>query len=232
MITHTRLLHCLAWTGLVGLATITAHAAETVPFPQKAALNYSGPYGVSATMNFSRSSSNYSINTLFKIPMYNMNFSSQGLLKGTQLQPLRYTDTRKGKTYAQARFDYGNKKITYGKGGEPTQTAAMTGIPLDLFSLAWQLAISDGKLGGVSQFTNGKKVYNERTHISAQGERDFDYGGKKIKVKMFRAVRQGDVLEYALAPSLGNVPALIKYQDDGKSYQLKLTAATLDGKKY
>ena len=49
---------------------------------------------------------------------------------------------------------------------------------------------------------------------------------------MFGAVRRGDGREDAVAPSLGNVPALIKYQDDGKSYQLKLTAATLDGKKY
>ena len=89
-----------------------------------------------------------------------------------------------------------------------------------------------GKVSGVSQFTNGKKVYNEATNIRAAGTQNVKFKGKPLSVNMYRATRGGDVMEYGLAPSLGNIPALIRYTDDGKTYQLNLTAATLDGKKY
>lgn len=217
----------------LGVALLAASSAwaETVVFPKTAALTYSGNGGVTANMAYNRTSSSYSINTTFKIPLYNMQFASRGSMNGNTMVPNSYSDTRRGKLYAQAKFNHGSKSITYGKTGE-SKTEAMRGIPMDLFSLAWQLALNNGKVSGVSQFTNGKKVYNEATNIRAAGTQNVKFKGAALKVNMYRATRGGDVMEYGLAPSLGNIPALIRYTDDGKTYQLNLTAATLDGKKY
>lgn len=205
--------------------------AETTSFPKNAALTYSGNGGVTASMNYNRSASNYSINTTFKIPLYAMQFRSSGSMNGNIMIPNAYIDTRRGKLYAQAKFNHGSKTITYGKAGE-SKTESMRGVPMDLFSLAWQLALNNGKVSGVSQFTNGKKVYNETTNIRAAGSQTVKFKGKPLTINVYRATRGGDVMEYGLAPSMGNIPALIRYTDDGKTYQLNLTAATLDGKKF
>ena len=214
----------------LGLSTQWA-LANTVAFPNKAALTYSGNGGVSANMNFNRTTTQYNIQTTFKIPLYSMQFASNGTMNGTNMMPQRYSDTRRGKLYAQAVFNYGNQTITYGKAGQ-SQSTKMRGIPMDLFSLAWQLALNNGKLTGVSQFTNGKKVYNENTNIRPNGNQTVKFKGQNLTLKMYKATRAGDTMEYGLAPSMGNIPALIRYTDDGKTYQLNLTAATLDGKKY
>lgn len=222
------------WTMMLGvsaaLLSSIAMANET-QFPNKAALTYSGNGGVTANMNFSRNANAYSIQTIFKIPLYSMQFASNGSMNGNQMVPQRYSDTRRGKLYAQALFNHGSKTITYGKAGQ-SQTAPMRGTPMDLFSPAWQLALNDGKLTGVSQFTNGKKVYNENTNIRPNGSQNVKFKGQSLPVNMYKATRGGDVMEYGLAPSMGNIPALIRYTDDGTTYQLNLTAATLDGKKY
>ena len=223
--------HLIKALGITTVLLASSAYAETVSFPKNAALTYSGNGGVTATMAYGRSASNYNINTTFKIPLYSMQFRSSGSMSGNTMIPNSYSDTRRGKLYAQAKFNHGSKTITYGKAGE-NKTATMRGVPMDLFSLAWQLALNNGKVSGVSQFTNGKKVYNEATNIRAAGTQNVKFKGKPLSVNMYRATRGGDVMEYGLAPSLGNIPALIRYTDDGKTYQLNLTAATLDGKKY
>lgn len=218
-------------TLISSLVLASSAYAATETFPKTAALTYSGNGGVTAVMNYNRSSNAYSINTTFKIPLYNMQFSSRGSMNGNTMVPSLYTDSRRGKLYSQAKFNHGSKTITYGKAGE-SKTESMRGIPMDLFSLAWNIALNNGKVSGVSQFTNGKKIYNETTNIRAAGTQSVKFQGKPLAVNLYRATRGGDVMEYGLAPSLGNIPALIRYTDDGKTYQLNLTAATIDGKKY
>ena len=95
-------------------AALPASAAE---LPQSAELQYSGSYGIPATMTFSRSGNNYRIVSVIKVPMYNFRFESGGTIHGNSLHPSYYKDIRKGKTYAEAKF--GGGKITYGKSGEP-----------------------------------------------------------------------------------------------------------------
>ena len=224
------LTHVLSLSALFAISS-TAVFAQTTPSVNKASLSYSSNRGVSADMTFNRNSSTYNIHTIFKIPLYSMQFVSNGSMRGNQMIPQSYSDTRRGKIYAKATFNHNNKTITYGKAGQ-SDTTEMRGIPMDLFSLAWQLSLNDGKLSGVSQFTNGKKVYNETTNIRANGSQTVTFKNQPLKVNMYRATRAGDVMEYGLAPSMGNVPAVIRYTDNGTTYQLNLSAATIDGKKY
>ena len=130
-------------------AALPASAAE---LPQSAELQYSGSYGIPATMTFSRSGNSYRIVSVIKVPMYNFRFESGGTIHGNSLYPSYYKDIRKGKTYAEAKF--GGGKITYGKSGE-LQTENAAGQILDLFALSWQLAATDGKLPAGLKITNG-----------------------------------------------------------------------------
>ena len=88
-------------------AALPASAAE---LPQSAELQYSGSYGIPATMTFSRSGNSYRIVSVIKVPMYNFRFESGGTIHGNSLYPSYYKDIRKGKTYAEAKF--GGGKIT------------------------------------------------------------------------------------------------------------------------
>ena len=123
---------------------LAAPLAQAADFPTSAELQYVGPYGVPATMTFNRSGSTYKVVASINVPMYQMRFESSGSINGNTLQPAVYTDTRKGKPYAQARFS-GNS-VRYGKAGDAAQTAAVNGPTFDLFTLAWQLAMNEGKL--------------------------------------------------------------------------------------
>ena len=90
-----------------------------------------------------------------------MRFSSNGSISGNRLQPTRYSDTRKGRAYAGATFDYGSKTITYGKAGH-TESQPLAGPTFDLFTLAWQLALNNGQLPANLHITNGNALPRAR----------------------------------------------------------------------
>lgn len=111
--------HFIKALGMTTVLLASSAYAETVSFPKNAALTYSGNGGVTATMAYGRSASSYNINTTFKIPLYSMQFllQRQHEWRNTMV-PNSYSDTRRGKLYAQAKFNHGSKTITYGKAGE------------------------------------------------------------------------------------------------------------------
>lgn len=206
--------------------------AGTQPsFPSNAQLRYEGPAGVTGYMSFQRGGGRYSLTTTFNIPFYKMSFESTGLVEGKYFKPLRYTDKRKGKIYAQAIFDYDQQQIHYGKGAEPDQVEPLTHHAQDFFTLAWQMALNGGKLSEPMQVTNGKKVYLH-SDFSPKGDRQYDSNEGKINVQVFRINRGEDGIEFAFAPDFANIPAQIILTDGGKTHQLRLIGITLDGVDY
>ncbi|UOP05284.1 DUF3108 domain-containing protein [Conchiformibius kuhniae] len=215
----TRTIFCISLC-----AALSAHAA---PIPQTATLQYSGSYGIPATMTFKRTGDNYTVAAQINVPMYKIRFESGGKIVGNQLKPAYYRDVRNGKTYASAQFS-GNK-ASYGKAGEPPQSRTVSGNVMDLFTLSWQMAFADGQLPANLSITNGKKLY-PLNGISKAGSKQMNIGGGQTAVNQFHVKRGDDTVYYAFVPALNNVPAVITYQDGGKKYNLTLKSVTINGK--
>ncbi|KLT72533.1 membrane protein [Neisseria arctica] len=213
------------------LSTILAASVLAVPpalaaeLPQSAELQYSGSYGIPATMTFNRSGNNYTVVSNIKVPLYRIRFESGGTISGNTLRPSYYKDVRGGKTYAEARFSGG--KVTYGKVGEQ-KTENVSAPTMDLFTLAWQLAANDARLPAGLKITNGKKLYSVG-NLNSIGSGQVKIGGRNANVSRYRVRRGEDTITYAFAPALGNIPAQISYTDDGKTYDLKLTSIKING---
>ena len=216
---QTRFLYLIT---LCAIVPLHSHAAE---LPQSAVLQYSGSYGIPATMTFTRTGNQYTIVSNIKVPLYHIRFESGGTIKGNLLHPTYYRDVRGGKVYAEAKFSQG--KVTYGKTGEQ-KTETVTGTILDLFALSWQLAATDGNLPTGIKITNGKRIYNV-SHLNKVGSSDLFFSGGKTPINQYRMRRGDDTVNYAFAPAFGNIPAQIHYIDDGKTYQLKLNSLTING---
>lgn len=226
----TRLLTLSAIIALLPAAAAAdseTQGTQSPSFPQKATLHYVGPYGVPAVMTFERNGNRYRVVADINAPLYKMRFTSQGSINGTRLSPASYSDIRRGKPYAAAQFDYAARTVSYGKTGE-TRSEAMQGPAMDLFTLSWQLALNGGRLPAGLQITNGKRIYpvSGMTRLAPE---HYNFNGGSITVNRFRVQRGGDTVEYAFAPDLSNIPARIKYSDDGKVYELKLRSAEIDG---
>ena len=66
-------------TTLLTLSLLTASVGvQAAELPQSAVLQYSGSYGIPATMTFTRSGSQYKIVSTIKVPLYNIRFESGG----------------------------------------------------------------------------------------------------------------------------------------------------------
>lgn len=213
---------CAIATALAVLVTPHALAAE---LPQSVVVNYSGTYGIPASMTFTRSGHNYKVVSDIKVPLYRIRFESGGTMSGNTLKPSYYKDIRNGKIYAQAQFNGSN--VMYGRAGQE-QTTQVSGPVMDLFTLAWQLAANDAKLPENLKITNGKKIYNVG-RLSKVGSAAYSFRGGKMNIDQYR-VHQGDnVINYSFAPALNNIPAQINYSDDGKTYKLNLTSVIING---
>lgn len=206
---------------------LAAPAVLANDFPAKAELQYVGPYGVPATMTYTRSGQNYTVLARINAPLYQMRFQSSGSISGNTLKPATYSDTRKGKAYAQARF-VGNR-VSYGKVGEAVQTDTVSGPTFDLFTLAWQLAMNQGQLPQGLHITNGKKLYPV-SGMRKVGSGQYRVSGGDTRIERYRVQRGDDSIEYAFAPEFNNIPAQITYVDDGKTYTLRLKSIKLNGK--
>lgn len=79
--------------------------------PNEIVLNYSGPYGIPATMKFTHNDHNYTIDTTVAIPFNKMQFSIKGKIQNNQLLPTEYIVYRSGKAYSSALIDYNKKTI-------------------------------------------------------------------------------------------------------------------------
>lgn len=212
---------------LFSLIILTAmNNIHAIDMPQTATLQYSGSYGIPAIMTFKRSGNNYTVAANINVPLYKIRFESGGTIIGNQLKPSYYRDVRNGKIYASARFS-GNK-ATYGRTGE-TQTETISGSVMDLFTLSWQLAFSNGKLPADLKITNGKKIYRFN-NLRNIGSKNVQINGSNTTINQLTLKRGDDTVYYAFAPTLNNVPAIIHYNDGGKNYKLTLKSVNINGK--
>lgn len=207
-------------------AAISTASVSAAPLPQSAELHYTGNYGIPAVMTFTRNGSRYKVVSNIKVPLYSIRFESGGTVSGSRLIPSYYQDVRGGKPYAGAKF--GGGKISYGKAGQQ-QTRAASGTTMDLFTLAWQLAVSDGRLPPGLNVTNGKKIYPV-SGLTRTGSGSYKIAGSSTPVNKYRLRRGDSTVNYAFAPELGNIPVQISYTDEGKTYDLKLTKAKINGR--
>lgn len=197
---------------------------QAAEIPQSATLQYRGSYGIPASMTFKRNGDDYTISANINVPLYKMSFQSGGKIVGNQLKPNYYRDVRNGKIYASAQFI--NQRATYGRVGD-MKTENVSGSVMDLFTLSWQLAFNEGKLPSDVKITNGKKLYNIGG-IRGAGSKLMNINGKNVYVNQFSVARGDDVVAYAFAPTFHNIPALIKYNDGDKSYDLVLKSVTIN----
>lgn len=212
---------------LITAALLTAFAlpVQAADIPNSATLQYSGSYGIPATMTFKRNGDNYTIAANINVPLYKIRFESGGKIVGTQLHPTYYKDIRNGKTYASAQFS--GSQATYGRPNDQ-KTETVSGRVMDLFTLSWQLTFDDGKLPNGLKITNGKKLYSVGG-MNAAGSKEVNVGGGKTTVNQFNVRRGDDTVLYAFAPKLNGVPAIISYNDGDKKYNLTLKSVSING---
>lgn len=193
--------------------------------PDLAELQYSGSYGIPAEMTFKRQNNQYTITASINVPFYQIRFESGGQIEGSTLKPNYYKDIRNGKLYASATMN--DQQVSFGRGNHlKTQTVA--GPVMDLFTLSWQLAFNGGKLPEHLTITNGKKLY-QTNGVVAAGSVPIKVAGKSTMVNQLHVRRGDDTVQYAFAPALGGVPAVIHYDDGDKSYQLRLKSVRING---
>ena len=209
---------------LLAVFSLSAAASE---LPHSAVLKYSGSYGIPAVMTFTRNGNSYKIVSSIKVPLYKIRFESAGTISDGILYPAYYKDIRGGKLYAEAKFN--GHSVTYGRIKEGEETETVSGPTMDLFTLAWQLAAGDGKLPAGTRITNGKKLYRIDS-INKTGSSKYKFGKGYIDIDKYRVRRGDSTVGYAFATAFAIIPARSSYTDDGKTYNLRLTGATIDGK--
>lgn len=205
---------------------LTLPAAQAAELPNSAELQYVGPYHVPVNMTFNRTGNTYAVALRIHVPLYQIRFQSSGSISNNTLRPAVYMDIRNGKPYAEAHFS--GHDVRFGKTGAEIQTSALNGPTFDLFSLAWQLAMNDGRLPAKLHITNGKKIYAV-SGIRKIGDDMYRLGERDIAISRYQIQRNDSSMEYAFAPKLGNIPVLISYMDNGKTYVLTLKSAKING---
>ena len=209
---------------LVLLALLAAPVLHA-EIPQSARAQYKASLGIPATLSFEREGEQYRIVAKINVPLYKMRFESGGTIDGEQLKPSYYRDIRNGKEYASAQFS--GSRVWLGKpDGKHTETAH--GTVMDLFSLTWQLAFSNGKLPMPLVITNGKKLY-PISRLTPAGGKEMTIGSLKTRTQTYTLSHGNDTILLALARDLNNMPALIRYNVGGKKYSLTLKAVEMDG---
>lgn len=88
--------------------------------------------------------------------------------------------------------------------------------------------MNDGRLPAKLHITNGKKIYAV-SGIRKIGDDMYRLGERDIAISRYQIQRNDSSMEYAFAPKLGNIPVLISYMDNGKTYVLTLKSAKING---
>lgn len=196
--------------------------------PNDIVLNYSGPYGIPATMKFTHNDSNYTIDTTVAIPFNKMRFSIKGKIKDNQLLPTEYTVYRSDKAYSSAIIDYNKNTITYGKLPKRKEDKLIKNTQ-DLFSVAWQMSMNQGLPNKNTQTTDGKKIY-QLPQLKQTSPIEHRINGKKENSIYFKGGEGDRRLEIGLATDQFFVPSVIVYYDKGTRYELTLRKASIKQK--
>lgn len=202
-----------------------SHASD---LPNEIVLNYTGPYGIPATMTFTHNNTAYAIDTTVAIPFNKMQFSIKGKIQNNQLLPTEYIVYRSGKIYSSALIDYNKKTITYGKLPARKQNQLIQETQ-DLFSVAWQMSLNKGLPNKNTQTTDGKKIY-QLPELKQTAPIEHRINGKKENSIYFKGGEGDRRLEIGLATDQYFIPSVIVYYDKGTRYELTLRKATIKQK--
>lgn len=202
-----------------------SHASD---LPNEVVLNYTGPYGIPATMKFTHNNSTYTIDTTVSIPFNKMQFSIKGTIQDNQLMPSEYIVYRSNKAYSSAIINYSKNTITYGKLPKRKEAQLIKNTQ-DLFSVAWQMSINQGLPNKNTQTTDGKKIY-QLPDLQQTQSIQHRINGKKENSIYFKGGEGDRRLEIGLATEQYFVPSVIVYYDKGTRYELTLRKASIKQK--
>ncbi len=194
-------------TALLALAT-----AQAVDLNIK----YSSNYLMPAYVHFKENGSQYSIRAKINVPLYNIQFITDGVQAGKQFQMTNYKDVRNDKTYSQAKVS-GNH-IEYGKlkDGLKNETAKLP--TFDLFSMAFQLTYYE-KLPNSFQLTNGKKLYPMENVFVRKSEKTVKFNKQNVTEITYQ-FRTGDKDVTVKKFAGEQFPRYLKYTRDDDDYEL------------
>lgn len=175
-------------------------------------LKYSSNYLMPAYVHFKSVDSQYTITANINVPLYKIQFTTQGYQRNNQFHLLSYRDSRNGKDYATARIDMNN--IQYGKVKE--QKTETFNLPtFDLFSVAFQLSYYD-KLPTDFQITNGKKLYPMKNVKLQTSTKKLGNGIEEVTYKFSTGNKDMTVKKHKGE----QFPRYISYSRDGDEYEL------------
>ena len=198
---------------------LTLPAAQAAELPNSAELQYVGPYHVPVNMTFNRTGNTYAVALRIHVPLYQIRFQSSGSISNNTLRPAVYMDTRNGKPYAEAHFS--GHDVRYGKTGAEIQTSALNGPTFDLFSLAWQLAMNDGRLPAKLHITNGKKIYAV-SGIRKIGDDMYRLGERDIAISRYQIQRNDSSMEYAFEDGAKDLSKLSRRDLDNARQKIQI----------
>ena len=214
------------WSGTSLVLLTFVSGLRAAELPSSAELKYIGPYRIPAVMTLTRNGGTYMIVTRIHASFYPVVFQTSGSVLSHALKPSLYTDTRKGKMYAQAQF--ANNSVTHRRPNEPEKIAPVHGPALDLFSLVWQLVMTNGQFPAGLHITTGKKLYPV-SGAQKIGESQYRIGSKDVTASRFQFKRGDHTIEYAFATGFNNIPVHITYKVKDKVYVFRLVEASLNG---
>ena len=200
---------------LTALLSVSTAWAESVDMNIK----YSSNYLMPAYVHFKADGKAYSIYAKINIPLYNIQFTSNGWQDPKSFSMLNYKDVRNGKTYAVANID--NKNIEYGKLKNGLEKQPLELPTYDLFTMAFQLSYFD-ELPPSFQITNGKKLYPMRDVVLNKSEQQLVQNGQNITqiTYQFKTGNKDIVVKKHLGEKF---PRYIQYTRDGDEYELEFS---------
>ena len=190
-------------------ALVTAQAADLN-------IKYSSNYLMPAYVHFKENGTQYSILAKINVPLYNIQFITNGVQLNKQFRMTAYKDVRNDKTYSQAKVEGNN--IEYGKlkSGLKTEIAKLP--TFDLFSMAFQLTYYE-KLPTSFQLTNGKKLYPMENVFVRKSESTVKYNKQEVTEITYQ-FKTGDKDVTVKKFAGEQFPRYLKYTRDDDDYEL------------
>ena len=200
----------IAFTGVAIFSMISTAYAENFN------IKYSSNYLMPAYVNFKHDSGRYEIQSKINVPLYNIQFITNGVQVNKQFRMTAYKDIRNDKTYSQTKVEGNN--IEYGKLKDGLKTEIAKLPTFDLFSMAFQLTYYE-KLPTSFQLTNGKKLYPMENVFVRKSESTVKYNKQEVTEITYQ-FKTGDKDVTVKKFAGEQFPRYLKYTRDDDDYEL------------
>lgn len=212
---------------VIGLCMLMPSWAWSSNYPKQIELHYVGSWGVPAEMMFKQDGNRYQIQTNINVPFYQIQFLASGSMINNQLLTENYQQMNAGKLLYSAHIT--PQFIHYGQEGESKKEHAISGRVLDLFSLAFELAMNNIQLPEQVQITNGNVIYPV-TDMKDLGTSLYRLMGRDTVIHTYQLQRGESSVIYGFAPEYHNIPVKITYTDNrGRTHRLRAKSVRFNG---